>query len=87
MMGGMMGGGMGDGHGRLWHGRVWHGQAMAGGYGNQGIGAYPQATSRSSPMAVAESGAQNPNAPTDLTGSYLGNGAMPAGRAISACRT
>jgi general secretion pathway protein D len=71
MMGGMMGGGFGMGLGGYGMG----GYGM-GAYANPNVGAYPQ-TNTASPMAVAVSGAQNPNAPPDLTGSYLGNGAYP----------
>jgi general secretion pathway protein D len=76
MMGGMMGGGFGMGLGGYGMGGYGMGGNGLGSYGNPNIGAYPQATT-SSPMAVAVSGAQNPNAPPDLTGSYLGNGAVP----------
>ncbi len=74
MMGGMMGGGFGMGMGG--YGMGGYGMGGLGSYANPNVGAYPQTTT-ASPMAVAVSGAQNPNAPPDLTGSYLGNGPIP----------
>ena len=74
MMGAMMGGGMG--YPNMGYG---YGNPGYGGYGNQGFAGYPQTTSpMASAVAVAQNPAnpQNPNAPGDLTGSYLGNAPM-----------
>jgi general secretion pathway protein D len=75
MMGAMMGG-MGMGMGYPNQGYSGYGNQ---GYGNQGLGGYPQITSpMASAVGVTQNPAtpQNPNAPADLTGSYLGNAPM-----------
>jgi general secretion pathway protein D len=77
MMGGMFGGGMGMGYPNQGYGG--YGNQGYGGYGNQGFGGYPQtAAPVASAVAVTQNPAtpQNPNAPTDLTGSYMGNAPM-----------
>jgi general secretion pathway protein D len=67
MMGSMMGGGMGMG-------MMGYPNQGYGGYGNQGFPAYTTTSPMASAVAVTQNPAtpQNPNAPADLTGSYLG---------------
>ena len=77
MMGGMFGGGMGMGYPDQGYGG--YGNQGYGGYGNQGLAGIRKPRRRWRPPCgrrTAPGCSPNPNAPTDLTGSYLGNAAM-----------